>query len=489
MMTDLTPEYQTIYQTESSPTDAPPKEESPLDGDDKVAYTTAHHYDNSYDVVTLMMYLTGVQKRHFDEREPNSFTPQYEKYQADKDARLIRALCTLRTTLIQYHSRIVGQIRYEMKNLSTMPEIIPQEALEELSDQNIDIQNTKPDVIKYIITLNTEISNRINNVKHMFPDWVKWDYIRPLFLMNNGYKPDGVKAAENYYNTDRNRYPYQCWINWHLDAHGNIFNSDYKFMTLLYSANHDTFEDRSLIRGTNSQMLGDLYKFVNSHDKVLIVVDCENSDPIKLAAAFTSMSMAQKSNIHKIMLFDSDYTTPAWTTLCDTGITREFDTEHIVVPRIYDHKSQVDMTLAVSTSKEVYQNDVDAVILVSSDSDYWALIKALSGIDFLVMLEKMKSGQKIRDVLESEGYRYCFIDDFCTGASYSIKTNTILNAIQNRIDGIVNFNVMEMLNEEISQAWLSMTEKEKQNFYDRYLKHMQLKVATDGAVRLIVKQV
>ncbi|MCD7761145.1 MAG: hypothetical protein LUH16_05145 [Clostridiales bacterium] len=98
------------------------------------------------------------------------------------------------------------------------------------------------------------------------------------------------------------------------------------------------------------------------------------------------------------------------------GIPTDYNTEHVVVGRIYEHKSQVDMTLAANTCREVYLNQVDSVILVSSDSDYWALIQSLPGIHFLVMLD--------------EAFR---------------------------------------------STWVQMSDKEKANFYDWHIKTMRLK--------------
>ncbi len=131
-------------------------------------------------------------------------------------------------------------------------------------------------------------------------------------------------------------------------------------------------------------------------------------------------------------------------------------------------------------------NQVDSVILVSSDSDYWALIQSLPGIHFLVLLEKAKSGLQIRNALESQGHRYCFIDDFCTGATYAIKTKTLLSEFQNRLDQIVNFNANTMMEEVFRSTWVQMSDKEKANFYDRHVKKMRLKIDADGQVRIVI---
>ncbi|MCD8144435.1 MAG: hypothetical protein LUD79_03700 [Oscillospiraceae bacterium] len=167
---------------------------------------------DTYTLVSLMMYLIGVEYRHFETHEP-LLTNNFKKYDQDKNARIIRNLCMIRTALEQKYAQIRAAFLYDLKNLGTLPEMIPTEAVVSLARDGIDLQSTKPDVTDYILKINREISNRINNVKDMFPEWVFWDYIRPLFLMPNGLRKEGIKAAGDYYNSNRNRYPFQCYMN------------------------------------------------------------------------------------------------------------------------------------------------------------------------------------------------------------------------------------------------------------------------------------
>ncbi len=447
--------------------------------------TEMYYQSQSYEVVSLMMYLTGVDRKNFSDHIPD-LSKQYEKFDQNKNSRIIRNLCIVRTSLLTNFSGITRSLVYDMKSLSEMPEYIPSESVTGLEKEGIIIQSGKPDINNYIVKINTEISNRVNDVRPLFPEWVNWDYIRPLFLMPKGFKPENIKGISKSFNSNRTRYPFQVWLNWDYDNSGTLFVSDSKFISRLYKAHGDSFEDKSLITGTDKSLLVNLYDFINSHKKILIVVDCENSDPVKLAAALLSLDGSQTSSVEKIIYFDSANTTPAWETLCSTGITKQFESEHNVVSTLYEHKSQVDMELAIRVTKEVYTNSVDAVILVSSDSDYWTLIRNMPETDFLVMLEEMKSGRVIRDTLEKEGYQYCFIDDFCTARSYSIKTDTILNSLQKQIDETVNFNIREMLEDKAKISWLTLSKKEEDNLFDRYLKTMRLKIQEDGTVRIII---
>ena len=353
----------------------------------------------------------------------------------------------------------------------------------------------------YIISINCEISNRINQVARFFPEWVKWDYVKPIFLMPNGTKKDGIKKAGEYYKSDTRRYPFHCWINWDAvstspESKGNILYNDEKFVTILYERHEDRFENLSLVRDAGNSTMRNLGRLLGQCKKCLIAVDCENSDAVKLAAALSSLPTEQLGKISKVILFDSEYTTAQWKTLVDRTLSTAVDEkanlelEHIKVERLNQNKSQCDMALAVRTSREVYTSGVDAVILVSSDSDYWAMIHQLDSVRFLVMLEKGKTGMAIMDTLARHEIPFCFIDDFCTAASYNIKTSTLINAIQEQInqqlagESAKPFNVREMMETALQNSWIMMTDKEKEAFYKRYLLCMKLNVSPDGAVSI-----
>lgn len=457
----------------------------------------------TYNIVSLMAYLIGVDENKFGNGDVLFLKNLFDKCSKDKAARIIRNLCRLRTAFEKNYGLIFSEFRLGMKNIGNLPELIPDDAVLELNDDGVRLYKSRPDVNEYIVAINIEINNRLNAVKTLFPEWIKWDYIKPLFIMPGGTKKENLKAIGEYYNSDRNRYPYQCWINWEAiafgtTAKGNILFCDEKFVTMLYERNEDRFENLSLVRDVGNKTMRNLTDLLEYNRKCIIVVDCENSDAVKLAAALSSLPKSQSAKISKLLFFDSEYTTDQWKTLVDRTIkmavneSGSLELEHIVVPRLNQNKSQVDMTLAVRTSREVFTNGVDAVILVSSDSDYWAMIQQLEGIRFLVMLERNKTGIAITDTLSQNEIPFCFIDDFCTSASYSIKTSTLLNRIQEEIDAIVKgnsekpLNVRNILSDALRDSWITMTDKEREAFYNRYLLHPKITVDTDGQVNISV---
>lgn len=85
------------------------------------------------------------------------------------------------------------------------------------------------------------------------------------------------------------------YINWQPEEVGNILYNDKKFVTLLYSWNNDYFTEYSKVSDAGSYIKGSIYEFIESSEKTVIVVDCENSDPYKLCATLkTSITSIHK---------------------------------------------------------------------------------------------------------------------------------------------------------------------------------------------------
>ncbi len=453
----------------------------------------------TYKIVSTVAYLIGVKKEIFENPAFPPLPEIYEELEKNKEARIIRNLSHLRNAFEKYFVPINKAFFNEGKNIGRIPEFIPTELHQELYKDNVDIFLNKPDATSYIIKINQEFQNRIDTVANLFPDWVNWKYIRALFIMPNGLKPEGVAYAGAQYNSDRNRYPYQCWINWDAvsilqKAQGNILYADEKLLKLIYEANGDIFENLSFVRDVGNRTLRSLDNLLSDCTNCIIVVDCENSEPVKLAAAFSSLPKSQLDKISKVLLFDSEHTTSQWETFYNKSLGKILNPntipEHIIVQRLNENKSQVDLTLTVSTATEVLTNHADAVILVSSDSDYWPLVKGLPSAKFLLMLEKDKTGSAIVDTLLENDIYFCFIDDFCIDATYEVKTETLINEMQQVIDSILAGEVAEPLNlykimdNCLYSSWISMTDREKNSFIENHLRKPKFTVAKNGDVSI-----
>lgn len=79
--------------------------------------------DSTYLVVSKVGYLLGVPKRFFEQGQLKM--EYYEAMDREKNARLIRNLCMVRTAIEQNYGKINDRFRNDTKNLHTLPEYVP----------------------------------------------------------------------------------------------------------------------------------------------------------------------------------------------------------------------------------------------------------------------------------------------------------------------------------------------------------------------------
>lgn len=438
--------------------------------------------DSTYDVVSKVAYLIGVPKSIFENEHEPPVLEIYRQLDQQKNARIIRNLCRVRTAIERSFGRINGKMRTEYRSIFSLPEYIPEDAIIQLSNDGIQFRTKSTSKLShYIIEINGLISDRINNCKSIFPEWLNWNYIRDMFIMKDGLTENGTKVAASIYYPNKHCYPYFVYINWSPQENGNILYNDKKFVTLLYQWNNDYFTDFSKVSDACSYVKHNIFEFVDSANKIVISVDCENSDPYRLCAALKSLDQETASKIQKIMLIDDVHTVDAWGILKDhTSIP----VEHIMTERVKEDKSLVDIELTAITCREHYKNDVDSFILVSSDSDFWGLISTLPDAKFLVMVEREKCGPNIKQAFFSNGIFYCYIDDFYTGNGEDIKKNALFRELYRSLDNALHLNAKTMLQEALTATRIDMKPAEQKQFYDKYMRNMRLIIDDEGNASL-----
>ena len=441
--------------------------------------------DSTYVIVSKIAYLIGVPKRIFEnEHEP----PQLEVFsqmENDKNARIIRHLSICRTAIERNFKYINEKMRMEYKTILSLPQFVPSDSINQLLADGVSfIKKSSTRLSCHIVEINRLISDRINNCKQLFPLWLNWQYIRELFIMPNGLCEKETKtAADTYYDSLR-LYPYQMYINWSPHDEGNLLYNDKKFVTLLYRWHNDNFTEYSKVSDAGGYIKGSIYNFIDDSQKVVIVVDCENSDPYKLSATLRRLNRAYTDKITSIILFDDVHTATAWSIL---ERFTAIPVEHILIERIKQNKSLVDIRLTARACQEYYENKVDAFIIVSSDSDYWGLISSLPKAQFLVMIEHDKCGPDMKAALVNSGIFYCYLDDFYSGDSEELKTNAIFQEMRNYMEKAVRLNVNDMFNDALRVTRIEMTPTERQQFYDKYIKTLQLSISNSGDASIVIK--
>ena len=274
-------------------------------------------------------------------------------------------------------------------------------------------------------------------------------------------------------------------MNWNPSNEGNILYNDKKFVTLLYRWHGDTFTEYNRVSDVSTYVKGSIQEFIGDSTQAVIVVDCENSDPYKLCATLKGLDYRNTAKISRILLFDDIHTASAWRIL--DNFTK-ISVEHILTERVKQNKSLVYIKLTSRACQEHYQNHVDSFIIVSSDSDYWGLISSLPEARFLVMVEREKCSHAMKQALAESGIFYCYIDDFYSGNADGIKMSALFKEMYRYLDHSIHLNVNDMFAEALRITRLTMTEAEKRQFYDKYIRPMHLVIDSEGNVSIELKR-
>ena len=139
-------------------------------------------YRNStYEIISKVAYLIGVPQRIF----ANEFEPPkievFDRLEKNRNARIVRDLCIIRTAIERNFKKINNEMRYSMKSILSLPNYVPQETIYRLTTEGINFyKKSNTQLSGHIVELNRLISDRINNCREIFPDWLNWEYIRQI---------------------------------------------------------------------------------------------------------------------------------------------------------------------------------------------------------------------------------------------------------------------------------------------------------------------
>lgn len=435
---------------------------------------------NQTEITSKIAYLIGVKEEHLvqffeDDEEELKILDKSSCF-------VIRNLSILRTKLLTNYKKTENAFRYELLNLDRMD--MYKTEVKALEKCNVHIIKANYRVNKYIVDINDLISKRIDECRNLFPDWLEWKYVKRMFIMPNGTKEDKILAESTKFNTNRAFYPFGCYANWDPQDEGNVLVSDKKFLSILYAQNNDWFTGIDKVTDVNDSVKSGIYDFIDRNGVIDVVVDCENSDAFRLYSTLKGLDDEKISKINKIILYDDVHTTSAWKLL-----TEEFrgiiEFEYILVERLNEAKSLVDHKMIADISKEHYREEVDAFIIVSSDSDYWAIISSIDDADFLVMVENEKVGHDIREALDDKGIFYCYINDFCSSKVGEFENKVLDAELKKRLENALDLNAKELLRSVYQAARITPNEAEKENYYNKHIKTLKLVIDEMGNMKIV----
>lgn len=445
------------------------------------------YYENKKELVSRIAFLCGVRDEFFT-KERDTFLPEvFTLFKVNDRAMIIRSLCMLRTSIENNFKKLNDAMFKEGRSFFGLTDFFSKEALAFVEDRGIRLPTKSRLLTDILCEINRNICDRINNCRNLFPTWFEWDYIRELFIMPNGQKKEGTQAAANLFYENKSFYPFGVYINWTPYDVGNLFANDYKFAQTVYGWHGEFFLDTSNLSDVSDEIKNRIYQFLDQSDKTVLVVDCENADPYSLCAMFNCIDDEQADKIDKIILYDDPQAPSGWRFFEQHVNINPDKIEHNIIQRILNNKSLLDVKLSSRVTKEYYKNNVDSFILVSSDSDFWGLIEETPDAHFLVMIEHQKTSRELKKVLEENGIFFCYTDDFYTGMDDSLRMQAMISEFNSFFE-TRQFNVKELFEDVLTRTRVGMSDSEKNQFYEKHLKNLQLIVEKDGNVKIELKR-
>lgn len=387
-------------------------------------------YENyKKDIVTKIAYLIGVKDSII---KTNRFEQNIiSSLEENDNAKIIRALSILRSEFIRNFKEISSR-NMNLEPLETLTDLISVDLIKYLRNKGIEIIHVNANLTSHIAYVNQIILEKIDLIKDLIPSWIKWEYVKSIFLMPGCYA--GFNGS-NISNTKQNQkitlainrtriklatyssfYPYRTYLNWPENKikpyYGNILLNDEKFLKILYASFDETFYAKEYVIDATSEDKNSIYDFVEKSINIAILVDCENVDPYRFASVFKNLNEENLEKIKKVILYDDVNTSNAWDYINDYI---KLPIEHKEIERVLNNKSLVDIAMTSGACKEYYQENTESLILASSDSDFYGLISSLAGARFYVLNESDKTSDLILDKLDEANINYCFMDSFAQG--------------------------------------------------------------------------
>lgn len=374
--------------------------------------------------VLTIFYLAGAKESELENvfSDCEEYGRTLEKLKENEKVQKIRELCKLRNACLFEHQSIDNFVL----SITT-----PFEKQEAFKDVNFDYlyrngwrRNTSNSK-ELFVSANEEIAKNIETIKSLFPTWLDSTYIKSLFVVKGlGGKPkESAKKVSgifgNYFSHLHVK-KLRVFINFEnkmSNAEKYYFN-DKLFLEELYKSYGRKFDFLSYVK-KNMYEKSKIETFLDGADNINVYVDCENVENDNVLSVINSIiTNGMKEKINKIVLVSDELATAAWEYLksfCSVKLGMD-NIEFILVERTANMKSQVDNEIELSMLEAFYEDKIKNFILVSSDSDYKAILKRLKNKDASIFFCIEKKEQKVSDryveELVESNESFCSIDDF-----------------------------------------------------------------------------
>lgn len=400
-----------------------------------------------------LAYLAGVQKPYMDEF-------LYGTLKKDPEARRFRALCSVRTAIIQTWADTVEEYKgHPTRPLSELSKI--GRVVKELEVEGIVLERDFS-LSRVVIQLNKRIEAL---AKPLVLRLLKDGGLADIFIMPAGDTIPGVREAVTAYGPMKSFFPYQKWVNWDFTKGGA--NQKY-----LFADDEELLEQLSKQRNSEAEKL-DIFLY---QQPCVAVVDCENSDAERVCSIIERYG---SDCISKLVLVDDEHTTLLWNKIQRKISGLGIPVERLETTRVKEQKSLVDLTLSIKVAEEHYKNGQNSFLLFTSDSDIWSVIKSFPDVRFLVAGEKEKTGDFFVAALLKEGIPFVFLNDV-VGSERPLTRKALLEE-SSKIIGRTVFEAKKIITAAALNLGLYLTEEERATYADILLGSLKLKIDSDTA--------
>ena len=165
---------------------------------DEISDSNDYFENYRKNIITVVAYLIGIADEKFtgDDRFD---IEEYNRLKTNENATIIKYLCRLRTQFLRNYKSIDDARKYDLRSIDNMPDYLDVEGIKYLRARGVEVNvsNAKSPSVN-IAYLNQYILDNIDKIKSLIPDWVKFQYIKSLFLMSGGYSGhNGINIKNN----------------------------------------------------------------------------------------------------------------------------------------------------------------------------------------------------------------------------------------------------------------------------------------------------
>lgn len=457
-----------------------------LDENEEIQTQKSGYKNHSKKIALTIGYLLGVKEEYLYnlcETEDN-FENIKISLEKNNNATAIRCLNNIRSNLMLYFKAISQKIRISSHNYEPLYKIETfKDDFKKLHRLNIDITPTNAqDINAYINKINDEISRQFFSIKKIFPEWVNFKYIENIFKM-----PKDIIQESKKFQNNQDCYPFKRYFNWEYpEKSGNILCCDQKILSLIYIENGDSFKDINKVSDVSDNVKYNIEEFIQKGTKVQVFIDGENTDPYRFSAMLTGLQNSELEKIEMIVVYyDARFSCKAWEML--KHFSGGIEVKTVPVERIKEDKSLVDHKLVAGVSKACYKENVDSIILASSDSDFWSVIESVEA-NYLVLIEGEKCSYDFKEKLRGNDVFYCYLERFMNPDDKFFKS-VFRSELKKEIDKQIKLTTANnLLNSAITQSRADISKVERENLFNKYIKGLKLSIDKNGNFEIIIPE-